>query len=89
MISEGSTKYFQQGVELPNEGMCSLILHENKILFVNNRRFSNICYEIVDGNLKKHSTLVKSRGVTPSGVTTSYGTFFFGGYRSWLKDISP
>ena len=85
MISEGSTKYFQQSVELPNEGMCSLILHENKILFVNNTRFSNICYEIVDGNLKKHSTLVESRGVTPSAVTISYGTFFFGGYRSGYR----
>ena len=83
MISEGSTKNSQHFdfENLPKEGMCSLILHKNKILFFNtSNNYPKICYEMVDGGWKKHSTLYRDRGpYTKSAVTTSHGTFIFGG----------
>ena len=80
MISDGSTKNFQQfeDLPLPNEALSSLILHKNKILFFDN--CSKVCYEMVDGSWKIHSTLVEFRGsFRISAVTTNYGTFIFGG----------
>ena len=75
MISEGSTKNFQQCNNLP-EALCSLVLHKNNILYFDSR----FCYEIVDGSWKKHSTFVQHRGLSSSAVTTNYGTFIFGGF---------
>ena len=77
MISDGSTKNFQQCEDLPNEGMCSLILQKNNILFFGN--CSKTCYEMVDGGWKKHSTFVKFRGYSSSNVATKQVTFIFGG----------
>ena len=75
MISEGSTKNFEQCSNLP-EAFCSLVLHKNNILYFNCR----FCYEIVDGSWKKHSTFVQHRGPSFSAVSTNYGTFIFGGF---------
>ena len=78
MISGGSTKYFKEFENLPNKKVFSLVLHKDKILFCNTS--SKVCYELVDGSLKKHSTFVKSRGpFRQSAVTTNYGTFIFSG----------
>ena len=70
--------------------MFSLILHKDKILFCNT--CSKVCFELVDGSWKKHSTLVKSRGSLPppSTVTTNYGTFIFSGdtYEYLLNESS-
>ena len=81
MISDGTTENFQECEDLPKQGMCSLILHKNKILSI--RYDSKICQEMVDGNWKRHSTLVEYRGPFPtSAVRTNYGTFIFGGDNS-------
>ena len=77
IISEGSANNFQQCIDLPEERACSLILLKNKILFF--RDDSKDCYQLVDGNWKKHSTFVKFRGCSSSNVTTKQVTFIFGG----------